>query len=275
VNPGILTPTTQYATMPRGLLGRPTPVPSVRGWGTNPLSFNATLRQGLQAYLPLNEDATSGDVSAVDWTGLGPNFTSNNTVASTTGRFGNGRTFVRANTEWLSAAYSPQWAFGNAAYTLTVWVRYASWPTGNDFLISQDNLNSNISSLSVFAGVAGGRSLGVVGFSGNSFFTGNVGSSATIALNAWHFFAVRHELNSPIITLRLHTASGGRFSGGIVSTTGSWNGSVLDINIGRRNNATNYAGGDIDEIAKWGRVLSDAELDAIWNSGAGIDLTQP
>lgn len=29
MNPGILTPSTQYATMPRGLLGRPTPVPLI------------------------------------------------------------------------------------------------------------------------------------------------------------------------------------------------------------------------------------------------------
>lgn len=58
MNPGILTPPTQYATMPRGLLGRPTPVPVVFGAAPIPAAIN-----GLAVWL---DAADSSSCTAVD-----------------------------------------------------------------------------------------------------------------------------------------------------------------------------------------------------------------
>jgi hypothetical protein len=42
--------------------------------------------------------------------------------------------------------------------------------------------------------------------------------------------------------------------------------------FGVRYTSTEFLNGDLDEVAFWNRRLSDAELDTLYNSGAGIDL---
>jgi hypothetical protein len=46
------------------------------------------------------------------------------------------------------------------------------------------------------------------------------------------------------------------------------------LNLGRRPSGTPdlFLTGYMDEVAKWDRVLSSAELDTLYNSGNGIDL---
>jgi len=76
-----------------------------------------SLRVGLVAYWPLNETATSGDVTAEDWTGRGNDLASNNSVLSVAGKVGNAREVVAANSEYLGIASNTDVQFGNGDWS--------------------------------------------------------------------------------------------------------------------------------------------------------------
>jgi len=44
--------------------------------------------------------------------------------------------------------------------------------------------------------------------------------------------------------------------------------------FGVRFTSSDYLNGDLDEVAMWSRRLSDAEVNTLYNNGAGIDLRQ-
>jgi hypothetical protein len=224
----------------------------------------AALRQGLVAYWPLNETATSGDVTAKDESGKGYDLTSNNSVLSTTGKIGNARDFVATNSEFLSIASNADMQFGNKDWTLTCWIYPGTFTGqivakdmsgGREIEIRTTTVNSN--SLQVVVYASGGTS-------------GNNTVLANLTANTWYFYAVRSVVSTGVITIRgnASTATINRPAGQ------TWNSTSTALNIGRRAfvGASDYFTGRIDEVAKWDRALSDAELDAIYNSGNGINL---
>jgi hypothetical protein len=224
------------------------------------------LRQGLVAYWPLNETATSGDVTAKDESGKGNNLTSNNSVLSTAGLIGNARQFVTANQEFLSIASNADMQFGNKDWTLTCWIYPGIFSGqivakdmsgGREIEIRTSASNSN--SLQVVAYASGGTS-------------GNNTVLANLTTDTWYFFAVRSVVSTGVITVR-----GNASTSTINRPAGqTWNSTNTALNIGRRAfvGASDYFTGRIDEVAKWDRALSDSELDAIYNSGNGINLGQ-
>jgi hypothetical protein len=218
----------------------------------------------------MNEAAASGDVTVEDWTGRSNNLTSNNTVPSVTGIQGNGREFTAANSEWLGAAGANndlKFADGRD-WTLTGWLWAASWVNntyfiGNDasgnreILFALSTGNSNCLNCNLNPGGAGG---------------GFVDAGSLMATSVWHFFAFTYTHSTGTI--------GGRVNGGVI-TTGTRAGGALvqsanPLNFGRRqfSGANAHFSGRLDEVAKWDRVLSTAELNTLWNNGSGIDLRQ-
>ena len=230
----------------------------------------AALRTGLVAYWPMNESAASGDVTVEDWTKRGNNLTSNNTVPSVAGIQGNGRGFTAANSEWLGAAgVNNDLKFADGRnWTLTGWIWAASW-VNNTYFIANDasgnreilfNLNTGFSNcLSI--------TLNPGGTAGGSLDTGSF-----LATSTWHFFAFTYTHSTGTI--------GGRVNGGSMVTATRASGSLVQsanpLNFGRRqfSGANAFFSGRLDEVAKWDRVLTTAELNTLWNSGSGIDLRQ-
>lgn len=233
----------------------------------------AALRNGLVCYLPMNEDASTGDVTAVDWTGNGNNFTSNNTVPSTTGLFGNGRLFTSANTEWLSAPTNTGMATGENAYTFSLWFRSSAW-TGGAGLIARSNGTANQSSFYVSLATANVRSIGLAFFGSAGTQFPNTGNSTHITLNAWHMLWVKKAASAATINMGVYCANGTKFTTTATKASGTWNDGSLDWNIGRFNNATGYLNTtSVDEFCKWSRELTDTEIDLLYNNGAGLNLT--
>ena len=229
----------------------------------------AALRTGLVAYWPLNETAISGDVTAEDWTKRGNNLTSNNSVLSTTGKVGNARQFVTANSEFLSIASSADVQFGEDAWTFALWVYVPSSASGTNQIFSKDG------------SAAGGREVelhydgslnNIRLFAYTSDDAATAPATASASRDAWHFVAVTHAVNSATATLRVNT--------GTSTTVRSGAKTYAKTNTALRVGARVYAGfvqpltGNVDEVAKWSRVLSATELDTLYNSGAGIDLRQ-
>jgi hypothetical protein len=227
-----------------------------------------SLRQGLVAYWPLNETATSGDVTAKDESGRGNNLTSNNSVLSATGKIGNAREFVNANQEFLSIASNTDMQFGDKDWTIALWFLVSgSWSDGRMVFAKDINesremecgltSSSNNSLLPVFYRSGGGA--GTL-----------LGSS--LSLNTWYFLAFRHINSTGVITQRLNATSN------TVTRPGgqTWNTGNAAFHLGSRAfvGAQGYFNGQIDECARWNRALSDAELNELYNSGNGINLGQ-
>ena len=242
------------------------------------MSSFADLRVGLVAYWPLNETATSGDVSAEDWTNRGNTLTSNNTVPSVTGKIGNGREFVAANSEWLSRADNADMRLGDPDWTLSAWVYVPSAANGTQMVIGKDEV-----------GFTRDYSLGLERNSGttankfafNLFYTTQFAGSVAGPnrnnadfINRWWFIAITNSAG--VVTLYEN--------GAVVSGTGSaptftrasganYNASTAGFTIGRRIiSPQSHFTGYVDEVAKWTRALSASDIARLWNNGNGIDL---
>jgi len=226
------------------------------------------LRQGLVAYWPLNETATSGDVTARDESRRGNDLTSNNSVLSTTGKIGNARQFVNANQEFLSIASNTDMQFGDKDWTIALWFLVTgSWAGGRQ-VFGKD--------------VSGGREVecGLSTIGNNSLLPvfyrsgGGAGTSigSNLALDTWHFLAFRHINSTGVITQRVNA-----LSNTVTRPAGeTWNSGNTAFHLGSRAfaGAQGYFNGSIDECARWNRALSDAELSELYNSGNGINLGQ-
>jgi hypothetical protein len=229
-----------------------------------------SLRQGLIVYLPLNETATSGDVTAEDWTKRGNNFTSNNSVLSTTGISGNARQFVGANSEYLSASYTDDLKWKEENFTVTWWYLIPSGATNTGSHLVSSDANSPRDT-HVVVNTSGSRPVAWLRMTDN-FEQGplNFGTTGTPGADTWYFCAFRK--NGTALTLR--------WQGSVTSTTQQAGkslgspGTTTSFFLGARTGVSQFLTGSIDEFCKWNRALSDAELDTLYNNGAGIDLRQ-
>lgn len=228
-----------------------------------------SLRTGLVAYWPLNETATSGDVTAQDQSGRGNNLTSNNSVLSAAGLIGNARDFVAANSEFLSIASNTDMQFGNKDWTLALWFNAKDW--GAYQVVAKDASGGREFECATAVQSGNNRMTAVWYHSGGSIsvVAPNPGS---LAVNTWHFLAFRHINSTGVITGRINT---GTFT--FTRPSGqTWNATGTEFRLGARafSPFQSFFNGLIDECARWNRALSDAELTELYNNGNGINLGQ-
>jgi len=231
-----------------------------------------SLRSGLVAYWPLNETATSGDVTAKDESGKGNDLTSNNSVLSTAGLIGNARQFVSANQEFLSIASNADMQFGDKDFTLALWFNADDWSTYQ--VVAKDASGAReLECATSFA--SGNNRIQCVwyhsgGSSGAIIFGPTSGGG--LAAGAWHFLAFRHINSTGVITCRVNTST----ATATHPANQTWNATNTAFTLGSRifSPFQSYLNGKIDECARWNRALSDAELDTLYNSGNGINLGQ-
>lgn len=251
---------------------------------TAPRGRYRSLRTGLVAYWPLNESAPSGDVTAEDWTGRGNNLTSNNSVPSVTGKTGNGRGFTAANTEWLDTTDRADLRFMDGRdWTFAAWIYVASsWPAGLQSIVSRDGVSAG--QRESLCGISSVGSLGRItwetgpGTATNSvvFVSDQSSAGDRVAVNTWHFFAVTYSESTRGLAMRLNAGTLSGQTGSATRPVGTPVVGTRNFTIGRRpaGSPDLYLTASLDEIAKWDRVLSPAELDTLYNSGTGIDLRQ-
>lgn len=245
------------------------------------------LRVGLVAYWPLNEVATSGDVTAEDRTRRGNNLTSNNTVPSIAGRVGNARSLVAANTEFLDSADRADLRFMDGRdWTIAMWFFVPSaWPTSNQNLLSRDAVTAGNREISF--------ELRLAGVERRVFMQINPGSAITntttfvadvdgvtgnrLPVDQWHFVAFTYTNSTRVATARLNAGTRTGETGTTTLGAGALTAGAARFSLGRRPvlpTGDQYLTGYLDEVAKWDRVLTTAELDTLYNGGNGIDLSQ-
>lgn len=245
----------------------------------------AALRIGLVAYWPMNETATSGDVTVEDWTKRGNNLTSNNSVLSTTGRIDNARDLVAANSEYLAASSdrADLRFMDGRSWTFACWLYIqTSWPTGLQAILSRDGVSAGqretllaihtVSTLRRITWETGpGTATNAVAFVADQSTTGD-----RLAVDTWHFFAATYNASTLGLALRLNAGTRSGETATATRPAGTPVVGTRPFNLGRRPAGTPdmYLTGRLDEVAKWDRVLSAAEIDTLYNAGNGIDLRQ-
>lgn len=233
-------------------------------------SVYASLRTGLVAYYPFEENAATGDVTALDWTNRGNDLTSYNTVPSVTGKVGSGRQFTLDNLEYLAGADSADLTFTSNAWSMAFWFFIPTSAPAEDRmqLMAKDSESyrefafeynqSNITDRLDF------------NFYGADLFPISSISVSGVPRNQWNFVCLRHGLDAPTISAHFNTTTY------TSSERDDFPSGTTPFTVGRRDyvDFEEYSTFSIDELAVWSRVLSVAEVETLYNSGAGIDLRQ-
>jgi hypothetical protein len=230
------------------------------------------LRSGLTNYWPLNESAPSGDVTAVNFVSGGVNMTSENSVLSTTGIQGNGRTFVSANSErMLANATASSTMFGTTDFTVAFWFSMSSaFVSGLQGLVSNDFFATERGISIYMTGAAGQYRTPFMNlhYADSTSETLDAFASGNLAISTWHFFCARLS-GGTALDVRVNASNATTYT-----ITKAFHASRQRLLFGVRYTTSDYLNGDLDEVAFWNRRLSDAEVSTLYNSGTGIDLRQ-
>ncbi len=225
---------------------------------------SSTLNDNLIAYWKLGE--ASGTRVDSEPTGTPQNLTDNNTVTQVAGIVGNAAFFTSGNVEWLSVSDSADLSVGTEDFTIAAWVKLVNL-TGDKIIASHWSttpsqqrswllrLNSAVGKYE-FAVSSDGTSATVTTLADINF--------ATPPTNAWHFVVASHDAvnNQMKISTNDGTPVTLGYSAGVHDSTG-------DFDIGARGAGADPMWGAIDEVGFWKRILTAAEITALYNAGAG------
>lgn len=209
-----------------------------------------TLLNDIVAYWKLDETSST----RFDSTSNNNDLTDNNTVGIATGKIGNAALFDGSN--YLTVT--------NPSLNITGAISIACWVYAVDRTVQQ-HIFGGYNTLSPFFGYAIGIS--ITNLNKWDWYSGSgwVGSTSDVALNTWTHIAF--TLNSTG-TLNIY------LNGSLDRTTTA---SIPSSYTGQRalgarsdGSARAVSGTLIDECGIWSRVLTTAEITALYNSGSGL-----
>ena len=222
------------------------------------------LTDNLVAYYKFDSGALTTD-------SVGSNTLTNvNTVAGTSsGKIGYGADFGSSNTtKYFERATSlVNNDVTNAAYSLVIWIKPTAFVNNDRTFFFGTCTNTKIR-----------RAFGVFWNGGTSTklacytYNGSAGDGllsteqySNITLNTYMMFG--YTVNQKTVTFYLNGVNVGSATG----TSGNGASEASSFRIGRGSDNTNYTMGLGDEAAVWdGKILTDAEMTALYNSGNGL-----
>jgi hypothetical protein len=182
--------------------------------------------------------------------------TDNNTVGGATGKIGNAARFVKANSEYLSAADDPAFRMGSAK-TIALWVNPTS--VNGEFATKFED-----GKFDWLVDVIAGPVARFILYN-NGAEAGRVTTS--LALNVWSFVVAWYDGAAGTINIQVND--------GTVASVSGMPSSVVDtgaaFNIGRRGLTGNeaYLDGLVDEVGIWDIVLNAIKRTLLYNSWSG------
>lgn len=214
------------------------------------------LSDNLVAYWSL-EDATDA-VGSLD-------LTNNNSVTFDTGIVGDGAVFASASSQSLSHASDTTLVMGDVDFSISMWV-YLETRTDYQTFIAKDNGGSTYEYSVRYDRFGSNRFQFLISNDGTAEQTWVAASTFGIPPEAtWCFLVCRHDATANEIsicvndgTVETTSHSGGAYAGSATFYVGDAGGYF-------------YLNGMLDEIGIWKRVLSDAEVTELYNSGSGRD----
>lgn len=223
------------------------------------------LTDNLVAYWRLDE--ASG--TRADSSGNARSLTANGSPVSRTGKLGNAADFVPGSSQYLSTADATVSGtiVGTSGWTIAGWV------------YSDDNATRGLCTTFTTVGSSGlqalfhasylvARDVAILWYN-NAGSATIAASGASMTSGAWNFWAIKFDPADGKVRVRTNATTGtGVTASGTFTTHG-------DFALGRDRPAggPTYFDGGIDDVGLWSRALSGAELDQLYNSGAGLDPT--
>ncbi len=212
----------------------------------------STLLNGLTVYYPL---------SNVNDSVGGLTLTNNNTVTFSAGKIGNAANFVAASAQGLFRADNAAFQFGTGNFSFSFWIKLGT-VTADSVPMGYGKPQSGEAGFMVICPTAS-----TIGVAMSDGVTGKERDSGTnIADAAFHLIVATFTRAG---NLQVYLDNVAETALDITAASGSVN-NANGFSIGRNYDAGHPFDGSVDELGLWNRVLTGAEISALWNSGAGV-----
>lgn len=182
-----------------------------------------------------------------------------NAPGSVAGHIGNARDFEAGSSQRGEIASNADFTRGDTDFSYVGWLKLESH-TGTILSKFQDDTGKEYISY-----MAGARLRWVLSADGTTETTLQGNTYGDIPLDTWVFVALRHDSVNNLIRLRIDTVDHS-----VAHAGGSSGAGTRAFMFGSYTNPY-YLDGALDEWGFWHRHLSDAELDELYNAGAGRD----
>lgn len=212
-------------------------------------------------------DGASG-ATRIDSGGNGLHLADVNTpVADTTGQIATAPDFNASTSEKLRHADDALLDI-TADLTISCWVKLNDKSAQRVFVSKWNNADTG-RSYKLFYGAGADRFHFAVTSDGTTTTqtTVNADTLGSPSTGTWYFIVARHDDTSGEISISVNagTADTAAHASGIFSGNSA-------LNVGLDENNVNPMDGQIDEVAIWSRLLTDAEVTTVYNGGTGIVL---
>lgn len=194
--------------------------------------------------------------------------TDNNTVLSAAGKNGTAADFEAANSEYLSITDATQANLDLAGdFSFATWANFESFPASFDYVLFSKFLNTGNQraySLEVFDDAGTKRFQGYVSANGS---TGNAHRVAvTMSTATWYHIVFTYDVSAGTSEFFLNGSSLGTVSGGVTSIFNS----SAEFRLSSLNGPSAlFMDGLMDSTQLFDRVLTGAEITAMYNGGTG------
>ncbi|NTW31036.1 MAG: LamG domain-containing protein [Bacteroidetes bacterium] len=202
------------------------------------------------------------DGNGNDATGGGNTITNVGSVAYASGKINNGADFGSPNstkyfTGIAGSAFEPT---GN--FTITCWVKPALLNSAHHWIFTAYDESSSAKGIYFFIGPGNDLRVGIATTGNNT----NVGDLTSLFTGTWYFVACRFT-SGGTLSISVNNNTPNTITPNFVQSYGSPN-----IRFGNRKTSIEelFFSGMIDELGLWTRVLSDAEVTNLYNSGNGF-----
>lgn len=221
------------------------------------------LTDNLVAYWRLDE--ASG--TRADATGNGYSLAANGSPVSRTGKLGDACDFVPGSSQYLSTTDAAVYGAitDSAGWTIAGWI-YSDDNATREVLGTFSTATARGVITYFHAAYLVARDLAVQWYD-NAGSAVIAASGASMTSGAWNFIAIKYDTADDKLYVRTNGTTGTGVS--CAGKTFTLNASAFYLGKARVSGGT-YADGGLDDIGLWSRALSSAELDSLYNSGAGF-----
>jgi hypothetical protein len=217
------------------------------------------------------------DAGSLDWVG-GKHATAfgDAAVTASTAKIGGGAATFDGGGDYMLAGTTGDFGIGTGTLSVSFWFKVVTPRSSDRFLGTGAGLN-NQKGWVVFhdATVPGRVSPGMSDGGGRRIQKGNANGAVNANDGQWHLAVAVFDHNGTNGTVTTYLDS-------VKETTlalenlGTWNGSSIDNTypltfggLAQTPAAANNLHGFMDDVAIWNRALSQSDVDALWNAGAG------
>jgi len=220
--------------------------------------WTASLNAGLLSYYKFDEQDVTGAGTIIDSVSGLYNGT-NNGADNTTGKINTAYDFVETNSDWINVSDLDTGLNGD--FTINFWF-YNKGRTGWDLVVGHRDATNNILQVGL-------RTTGAIHF----YFSGSDGGESDVIYTSYVASEDTWYMGTAVYngTHASLWVNGSLYGKVLHSADLNW-GTDDFLEIGAELGETGDAlfNGTIDEVAIWSKALNSAEINQLWNSGAGI-----